>query len=87
MEIEFLDNALDDLEFWKKSGNRTIQLRIERLLKNICQTPYTGIGKPEPLKHELTGCWSRRITNEHRLIYTISENRVKVLSLRFHYTT
>ena len=52
MEIEFLDNALDDLEFWKKSGNRTIQLRIERLLENICQTPFSGIGKPEPLKHD-----------------------------------
>ena len=85
MEIEFLDNALDDLDFWKKSGNRTIQLRIERLLKTICQTPYSGIGKPEPLKHKLSGCWSRRITNEHRLVYAVYENRLIIHSLRFHY--
>ena len=85
MEIEFLDNALEDLEYWKKSGNRAIQQRIERLLENICQTPYSGIGKPEPLKHELSGYWSRRITEEHRLVYSVNENRIIVISLRFHY--
>ncbi len=85
MEVEFLDNALDDLEFWKKSGDRGIQLRIERLLKSICQTPYSGIGKPESLKHQLTGCWSRRIDSEHRLVYSVHENHIKVHSLRFHY--
>ncbi len=86
MEIDFLDKALEDIDYWKKSGNKTIQSRISKLLENICLTPYSGIGKPEALKHELTGYWSRRITNEHLLIYTISENRVKVISLRFHYT-
>ena len=70
---------------WKKSGNRAIQQRIERLLENICQTPYSGIGKPEPLKHELSGYWSRRITEEHRLVYSVNENRIIVISLRFHY--
>ena len=85
MEIEFLAKALEDIEFWKNSGNKTIQIRISKLLENICKTPYSGIGKPEALKHELSGYWSRRITHEHRLVYTISENRIKVISLRFHY--
>ena len=86
MEIEFLDQAVDDINFWKKSGNKTIQTKIAKLLESICITPYSGIGKPEPLKHELSGYWSRRITNEHRIIYTVSGNRVKVISLRFHYS-
>ncbi len=86
MEVEFLDKAIDDIEFWKKSGNKTVQSKITKLLESICITPYSGIGKPEPLKHELSGYWSRRITDEHRLIYIISENRIKVISIRFHYT-
>lgn len=85
MEIDFLDNALDDISFWKKSGNKIVQSRITKLLQSICITPYSGIGKPEPLKHDLSGYWSRRITEEHRLIYTVSENRIKVISMRFHY--
>jgi toxin YoeB len=86
VEVEFLDKAIDDIEFWKKSGNKTVQSKITKLLESICITPYSGIGKPEPLKHELSGYWSRRITDEHRLIYIISENRIKVISIRFHYT-
>lgn len=85
MEIEFMAKALEDIEFWKNSGNKTIQIRISKLLENICKTPYSGIGKPEALKHELIGYWSRRITHEHRLVYTVSESRIKVISLRFHY--
>jgi toxin YoeB len=86
VEIDFLDKALDDIDFWKKSGNVVIQNKITKLLESISKTPFTGIGKPEPLKHELNGYWSRRISNEHRLIYTVKENRVKVISLRFHYS-
>jgi toxin YoeB len=86
VEIDFLDKALEDIEFWKRSGNVIIQNRISKLLENISNTPYSGIGKPEPLKHELTGYWSRRITDEHRLVYTIHNNRIKVISLRFHYS-
>jgi len=85
MEIEFLDKALEDIEFWRTSGNKTIQIRISKLLESICKTPYSGIGKPEALKHELSGYWSRRITEEHRLVYTVSKNQIKVISLRFHY--
>ena len=85
MEIDFLDKALEDIDFWKKSGNNKIQKRITRLLNSIGKTPFSGIGKPEPLKHELEGYWSRRITDEHRLVYTVKDDRIKVISLRFHY--
>lgn len=86
MEIEFLDQALADIEFWKKSGNKRIQARITKLIESIGNSPYSGLGKPEALKHELSGFWSRRITGEHRMIYTVHENRIKVISLRFHYS-
>jgi toxin YoeB len=86
VEIDFLDKALEDIDFWKKSGNVIIQNKITKLLENISKTPFSGIGKPEPLKHELSGYWSRRISGEHRLIYTVKDNRVKVISLRFHYS-
>ena len=85
MEIEFLGKALVDIDYWKKSGNKSIQTRITKLLDSISKTPWSGIGKPEPLKHELSGYWSRRITEEHRLVYTVSNNRIKVISMRFHY--
>jgi len=86
VEIDFLDKALDDIDFWKKSGNLIIQNKITKLLESISKTPFSGIGKPEPLKHELSGYWSRRISDEHRLIYTVKDNRIKVISLRFHYS-
>jgi toxin YoeB len=86
VEIDFLDKALDDIEFWKKTGNKTVQVRISKLLESISKTPYSGIGKPEPLKHQLSGYWSRRISDEHRLIYTVVAGRIKVISLRFHYS-
>lgn len=86
MEIDFLDKALDDIDFWKKSGNVAIQNKISKLLESISKTPFTGIGKPEPLKYEMSGYWSRRISDEHRLIYCVKNNRIKVISLRFHYS-
>lgn len=59
--------------------------KITSLLEDIDKTPYTGLGKPEELKYEFSGWWSRRINKEHRLIYRIAENQIQVLSLRFHY--
>ena len=87
MEIVLLDQAKKDREYWKKSGNTKIQNRISALLRNIQLHPFTGIGKPEPLKHNLKGLWSRRIDNEHRHIYQVSDGMiyVYVLSMRFHY--
>ena len=69
MELVLLEQARKDRDYWKKSGNTKIQNRISALLKDILQHPFTGIGKPEPLKHNLKGLWSRRINEEHRLVY------------------
>ena len=88
MEIIILPKADEDLQYWKKTGNTRIMKRISTLLEDILQHPFTGIGKPEPLKGPQHGLWSRRITDEHRLVYSISSGRiyVYVLSLRFHYS-
>lgn len=87
MEIVLLEQARKDRDYWKNSGNSKIQNRISALLKDILQHPFTGIGKPEPLKHNLKGLWSRRINDEHRLVYQVSDGMiyVYVLSMRFHY--
>lgn len=87
MEIIFLEQAILDREYWKKSGNTKVQQRITALLNDIKAHPFTGIGKPEPLKHNLKGLWSRRINKEHRLVYKVSDGMiyVYVLSMRFHY--
>ena len=87
MEIIFLGQAEKDREYWKKSGNKAIMTKITALLKDIAEHPYTGIGKPEPLKYELAGYWSRRINSEHRIVYSVDEEvvRVYVLSIRYYY--
>jgi toxin YoeB len=77
------------LIFWKKSGNKIIQKRIVLLIEDIIKHPYYGIGKPEPLKYELSGKWSRRINDEHRIIYQIVEENIieilEIVSLKGHY--
>lgn len=85
MEIEFSDKAEADSKEWIKSGNKKIQNKITRLIENILATPFEGIGKPEPLKHDLSGKWSRRITGADRIIYEISEDTLYVYSLKGHY--
>lgn len=89
MEIKYTSDALKDLAYWKKSGNKIIQKRIFLLIEAIIKNPFSGIGKPEALKYELTGKWSRRINNEHRIIYQIVDNSVieilEILSLKGHY--
>jgi len=85
MEIIYQPKALDDLKYWKKSGQKQIQVRILALLQSIQQTPYEGIGKPEPLKHNYTGMWSRRINNIHRLIYEFKSGEIHIYSLKDHY--
>ncbi|MEO8960975.1 MAG: Txe/YoeB family addiction module toxin [Ginsengibacter sp.] len=85
MEVEYSDRAEEDAREWIKSGNIKIQNKITRLIENILETPFQGIGKPEPLKHNLTGKWSRRITSADRLIYEISENTLYIYSLKGHY--
>lgn len=88
MEIKLLEQAKLDLEYWKKTGNKAIMNKITALLKDIAEHPYTGIGKPEALKYELAGKWSRRINSEHRIIYSVHDGTiidVYVFSMRYHY--
>ena len=80
-----MPKALDDLEFWKNSGNKAILKKISELVENICETPFQGIGKPEPLKYNLAGSWLRRITIEHRLVYEIVNDVLEIQSLKGHY--
>ena len=87
MEVVLLKQAREDRDYWKRTGNKRIIKRITDLLEDIQKHPFTGIGKPEPLKGE-DGKWSRRITDEHRMIYSISSGRIYVFvfSLRYHYS-
>ncbi|HEY9560415.1 MAG TPA: Txe/YoeB family addiction module toxin [Anseongella sp.] len=85
MEVRYSDEAKADLKYWKKSGNKRIQKKISELIENIKIHPFEGIGKPELLKHNLSGLWSRRINREHRLIYEVGDTFVQVHSLVGHY--
>ena len=88
MEIVFSEQAQADIAFWKKSGNKAIMNRIFALLADIAEHPFTGIGKPEPLKYDLAGKWSRRINTEHRIVYSVHDEMIEVyiLSMRYHYS-
>ena len=85
MEVIFLPDAADDLNFWVTSGNKSILKKIAQLIDDIKLHPHSGLGKPEPLKHSLIGCWSRRINKEHRLVYDIIEGNVLILSVKGQY--
>lgn len=85
MEIIYSPKAQDDINYWKKLGNKAIQIQISSLLQAILEKPFEGIGKPEPLKHKLQGFYSRRINQEHRLIYKITDNILRIESLKGHY--
>jgi toxin YoeB len=85
MEIDYTLQAKEDLAYWKKINNTIVLKKIRKLLEAIIETPYEGIGKPEPLKHNLAGCWSRRITQEHRLVYEVTDDLITVLSMKGHY--
>ena len=85
MEVEYKKKALKDRAYWKEKGDLFIQKRISDLIDDICKHPFTGIGKPEPLKYELSGTWSRRITGRHRMIYEVSIGRISILSMKGHY--
>lgn len=73
-----------NLRFWTKTDRR-VDLCILNLVEGSLREPFTGVGKPEPLKHELAGAWSRRITGEHRLVYVTQGNRIEFLQARYHY--
>jgi toxin YoeB len=82
--VEFDPAAFDDLAWWAQH-DRSQAIRIIRLVADTQRDPLSGIGKPEPLKHELTGCWSRRIDQEHRLVYQVLPEKIRILACRYHY--
>lgn len=84
MKVSLTPHALDDLRWWLASDRKRAE-RILALLDEITRSPFAGTGKPEPLKHQLAGCWSRRIDREHRLVYQVVEQEVLVIACRYHY--
>ena len=80
----FQPEVREDLRFWVKS-DRTVALRILELVEAVMRDPFQGLGKPEPLRFLLQGCWSRRITQEHRLVYRVNGEAVDFLQARYHY--
>ena len=82
--MEFDPAAFEDLAWWVQR-DRSQALRIIKLIREIQRDPFTGVGKPEPLKAELSGCWSRRIDPEHRLVYQVLEKKIRILACRYHY--
>ncbi len=83
-KLVFSDEAWEDYLHWQET-DRSMVRRINQLIKDIRRSPYEGIGKPEPLKHQLAGWWSRRIDAEHRFVYRVTENAVEIATLRHHY--
>lgn len=81
------EQAVEDYRFWKLSGNKGILNKITRLIEDMAEHPYVGIGKPEALKYELAGYWSRRINSEHRIVYRVIDDviEIEVLAMRYHY--
>jgi len=85
MDVNFKTEALIDLDFWKKYGSKSKKDKITALLQSIKQTPFQGIGKPEPLKYDLSGKWSRRIDRLNRIVYSVENKIITIYSLRDHY--
>jgi toxin YoeB len=84
VNLVFAPQAWEDYLYWQ-SVDRAVVKRINRLITEVCRSPYDGIGKPEPLKYGLAGAWSRRITNEHRLVYRVVDQDLQILQARYHY--
>ncbi len=83
-KIEFEDSGFEDVTYWIKADPKKLKKIIE-LLDDVRKNPFSGLGKPEPLKHEFQGCWSRRIDDEHCLVYSVSDESITVISCRYHY--
>lgn len=84
MKLIFAEHAWEDYQYWLETDRQMLN-RINRLAKEIMRDPFTGTGKPEPLKHGLTGYWSRRIDDEHRIVYRSAEDAILIAQLRYHY--
>ncbi len=84
LSVEFMSPAKEDRAYWKKT-NAAIYKRIDKLIDAIRQNPFAGIGKPEPLKFQQAGYWSRRIDREHRIVYKVHKDAVYIIQCRYHY--
>ncbi len=84
MKIVFADAAWDDYLYWQQKDKKIVD-RVNKIIKEIKREPFSGIGKPEPLKHALSGFWSRRITDEHRIVYAVEKDALLIAQLRYHY--
>lgn len=84
MKYTFVDESWEDYLYWQATDKKKLK-RINELLKDIARNPFDGIGKPEPLKLKYAGFWSRRIDDEHRLIYRFENNEIQIVKCRFHY--
>lgn len=82
--LEFDKDAIEDLSYWVKKDRKKAE-KILALVQEIAKDPFTGTGRPEPLKYDLSGCWSRRIDQKHRIVYTIEDEKIRTPSCRFHY--
>jgi len=85
VKLTFTPDGWDDYLYWQGADRATLR-KVNRLIQAILRDPFEGIGKPEPLKHNLAGAWSRRINEEHRLVYLPTETDMTILAARFHYT-
>jgi toxin YoeB len=84
MKLVFSETAWEDYLYWQKTDAKTLA-RINQLIRETSRQPFTGIGKPEPLKHALKGYWSRRINDEHRFVYKATDEALLIAQLRYHY--
>lgn len=84
MKLIFAEHAWEDYLYWQKTDKKILR-RINALIKDVTREPFEGIGKPEPLKHALSGYWSRRINNEHRMVYAVQKDSLLIAQLRYHY--
>lgn len=84
MKLIFSERAWEDYLYWQETDRRLVA-RIHQLIREIQREPFSGIGKPEPLKHAFQGYWSRRINDEHRIVYKIQDDSVLIAQLRYHY--
>jgi len=84
MKLIFSENAWEDYLYWQKTDKKLLN-RINKLIKETKRQPFDGVGKPEPLKHGLAGYWSRRINDEHRMVYKVTDDALLLAQLRYHY--
>ena len=84
MKLVFADEAWEDYLYWQKQDRKMVE-RINKLIRETKREPFSGVGKPEPLKHALSGFWSRRITDEHRMVYRVESGELQIAQSRFHY--